>query len=140
MPKWTPEEAREAAARGGKASVEARRKKAEAKERRKSLTPQERAKEAINERLEDLVDELLDAALGEGDFAPQVVTREVEQKGRPTTLKLVLEGLEAKDRLAALKTALVYGLGRPPSATVGRPPEPKDEDTPGLVINTTEEA
>lgn len=54
---WDSERAREAA----KLSHEARRRK-------KELTPEQRALEAIQGKLDKLVRELMDAALGEGDF------------------------------------------------------------------------
>ncbi len=72
---------------------EAGKKSAELRALR-SGTPEDRAQAAIQRKLGRLTSELLDAALGEGDFAD----------------------LKASDRLKALTTALQYGLGRPGAA------------------------
>ncbi len=78
------------------------RKSAEARARR-SQSPEDRAQAAIQAKLGVLVRELLDAALGEGDFAE----------------------LKPTDRLKALQTALAYGLGRPGAAKpTDEAPEP----------------
>ena len=74
-----PDFAREAS----KAGVEARALR--------EKSPEDRAQLAIQRKLGRLTNELLQAALGEGDFAD----------------------LKASDRLKALQTALAYGLGRP---------------------------
>lgn len=78
---------------GGLTPQEAGRRSAEARAARNS-SPEDAAQAQIQRRLNRLVTELLDAALGEGDFAE----------------------LKAGDRLKALTTALAYGLGRPGAA------------------------
>jgi hypothetical protein len=74
-------------------AAEAGRKSAELR-RLRETSPEDRAQAAIQRKLGRLTSELLDAALGEGDFVD----------------------LKATDRLKALQTALAYGLGRPGSA------------------------
>lgn len=78
----------ESAAEAGKRSGEARR-------RRASLSPEERAREAIAAKSDRLVAELVNAALGEGDFVElkletrvSALTRLLEwQLGRPASVK-----------------------------------------------------
>jgi hypothetical protein len=81
--------------------VEARRRKA-------AMSPQERALDAISSKLGDLTRELLNAALGVGDF----------------------EELKPETRVAALKTLMEYGLGKP-TAQAKVDPEADPEREPG---------
>jgi hypothetical protein len=103
---WTEEEALEQARLGGLASGEKRR-------RRAKMTPRERALEAITKNLGPLVQELLAAAHGEGDF----------------------EGLDPKLRLTATLRALEYAIGRPVTPKAAKddgkpapPPVPTADD------------
>ena|ERR1044071_1540182 len=77
-------------------------KSVEARQRKSNMTPEERAIQAISGSVDKLAKELVQAALGQGDFAD---------------LKLEL-------RVAALKTALEYGLGKPTTRAV---PDDKSE-------------
>jgi len=82
---------------------------AAARQRKATLSPQERAAEAIAKKTDGLVRDLLDAALGKNDF----------------------EGLKPELRLAAIKTALEYGIGKPttrsaPADGDTAPPTPED--------------
>jgi hypothetical protein len=86
-----PDKAREA----GLASAAARRRKA-------AMTPEARAQEAISKRLPDLTKELIDAALGAGDF---------------TELKL-------ETRVTALTRLMEWKLGRPSAV------KPKEDEDP----------
>lgn len=70
--------------RGGQKSAETRR-------RQRDMSPDERARDAIARDVPGLINELLDAAHGRGDF----------------------EGLDQKTRLAAVVKAMEYGVGRP---------------------------
>jgi hypothetical protein len=92
---WDSESAREAARR----SVEVR-------QRRKDMTAEDRALEAIRGRMAQLTRELIDAALGQGDF----------------------EDLKLDTRVAALKTLMEYGLGKP---TAGSKTVESDEEPSG---------
>jgi hypothetical protein len=76
---------------GGLTPVEAARRSHEARRRRKELSPEERAAEAARTAAPELIKELLDAALGRGDF----------------------KTIKPEDRLKALTRALEYGIGRP---------------------------
>lgn len=74
-------------------AAEAGRKSGEAKRRRKALTPEERALDAIGQKLGRLTEELLDAALGQGDF----------------------HDLKPETRVTALLRALEWRLGKAPT-------------------------
>jgi len=76
---------------GGLTPAEAAARSAEVRRRKADLSPEERAAEAARTAAPELIKELLDAALGRGDFA----------------------GLKGEDRLKALTRALEYGIGRP---------------------------
>jgi len=76
---------------GGLTPAEAARRSHEVQARKRTLSPEERASEAARTAAPELIKELLDAALGRGDF----------------------EGLKGEDRLKALTRALEYGIGRP---------------------------
>jgi hypothetical protein len=91
---WTPEEAREAA-----------RLSAEARRRKKDLTPAERAEEAAGKEAPALIKELLDAALGRGDF----------------------NSLGKELRLKALFRALEYSVGKPVTSKRPSGEAPEDE-------------
>lgn len=86
----------EAAAEAGRRSGEARRRKAE-------MTPEERALDAIGGKLGRLTDELINAALGEGDFAE----------------------LKLETRVTALQRLLEWKLGRPAAV---KPKSDPDDD------------
>lgn len=101
---WTPEEARENARKGGLA-------KGENAKRRATMSPEERALEAIGGKLDKLSKELLDAALGEGDF----------------------EDLKKETRVAAILRAMEWRLGKP--ATVKPTPKDQPEQDDGLAIS-----
>lgn len=88
----------ESASEAGKRSGESRRRKAE-------LTPEERALEAIGRRLPQLVGELIDAALGQGDFVE----------------------LKLETRVTALQRLMEWKLGRPAAV------KPKEEDASPVV-------
>lgn len=96
---WDAETAKAMAAKGGKASGEAKRLA--------KLTAEDRAKEALKGKSEKLVKELLKAALGEDEY----------------------ELLSPKDRLAAVTRALEYAIGRPYTSKPETKPEESDEDT-----------
>lgn len=100
---WTPEEAAAYAKKGGEARA------AQAKLRREH-TPEERAKAAISGKMEEVTKELLQAALGSGDF----------------------ENLSAKDRLPAILRVLEYGLGKPSAMA---PRDDTDPDKPEAGIH-----
>jgi hypothetical protein len=76
---------------GGLSPEEAAKRSHEARARRRTLSPEERASEAARTAAPELIRELLDAALGKGDF----------------------EAIKPEDRLKALTRALEYGIGRP---------------------------
>lgn len=80
---------------GRKRAREAGLKSAETRRRQSAMSPEERALDAIRHRTPDLTRELLKAALGEGDFSD----------------------LKLDTRVAALKTLLEYGLGKPTSGS-----------------------
>lgn len=86
---WTSETAAEAGRRSG-----------EVRRRKRTMTPEERAMDAIGKHLDDLVKELVDAALGRGDF---------------TELKL-------ETRVTALQRLMEWRLGKPAAV------KPKEED------------
>jgi hypothetical protein len=102
---FTPENAKEMAQRG----VEARRQKAE---RRAAISADARAREVLASNAEALARELLNAALGRGDYAG---------------------ALKPRDRMQAVIKALEWGIGRPIPAS---PPEeaPIPEEDVGLII------
>ena len=85
---------KDAAAEAGKKSGEARRRKSQ-------KSPEERARDAIGSRLGDLTNELLDAALGQGDFVE----------------------LKPETRLHAIFRAMEWGMGKPPTAPKPEPPK-----------------
>ena len=88
----------ESAAEAGRRSGESRRRKA-------TMTPEERALDAIGRNLDGLTKELIDAALGRGDF----------------------EGLKLETRVTALQRLMEWRLGRPASV------KPKEEpDAPAV--------
>ena len=103
MPQWTPEQAREYASKGGQAS-------AERAERRRGMTPEQRVKEAFQASSEMLADELIDAALGRGDF----------------------EELDPKIRITAIVKAMEYGLGKPNTGQSISGPEPEKKQEAGI--------
>jgi hypothetical protein len=76
---------------GGLTPADAARRSHEAQRRKRDLSPEERAAEAARTAAPELVKELLDAALGRGDF----------------------KTIKPEDRLKALTRALEYGIGRP---------------------------
>jgi hypothetical protein len=76
---------------GGLSPREAAERSHEVRRRKAELSPEERAAEAARTAAPELIKELLDAALGKGDFV----------------------GLKGEDRLKALTRALEYGIGRP---------------------------
>lgn len=80
--------------------VEARRRKA-------TMTPQERALDSIAGKLGDLTRELIAAALGTGDF----------------------EDLKPETRVAALKTLMEYGLGKPTAQAKVDPESDADHES-----------
>jgi hypothetical protein len=96
---WTPEEAAEMARLGGLASAEARK-------RRATMTPKERAIEAIRDKGDRLIQELLNAALGEGDF----------------------HDLELRSRTTALMRCTDYLIGKP--TTMGPLETASSDDAP----------
>lgn len=86
---WNPETA-----------AEAGRKSGETRRRRAAMTPEERAFDAIGQKLGQLTGELMDAALGQGDF----------------------KELKLETRVTALTRLLEWRLGRPGSV------KPKDDE------------
>lgn len=86
-------------------AAEAGRKSGEARRRKAAMTPEERALDDIGRRLGDLTSELIDAALGQGDFAD----------------------LKLETRVTALQRLMEWRLGRPASV---KPKE--DADTPAV--------
>jgi hypothetical protein len=102
---FTAENAKEMGQRG----VEARRQKAE---QRASMTADARAREVLASNAEALARELLNAALGRGDYAGE---------------------LKGRDRMHAVIKALEWGIGRPVPASPPEEPRIPDEDV-GLII------
>ena len=100
---WTAEEAAAFAKKGGDARA------AQAKLRR-DQSPEERAKAAISGSVENVAKELMQAALGVGDFID----------------------LSAKDRLPAILRLLEYGLGKPSAMA---PRDDTDPDKPEAGIH-----
>jgi hypothetical protein len=84
----------ESASEAGKASAAARR-------RRSEMTPEERVRDSISGKADRLVNELMAAALGEGDF---------------TDLKL-------ETRVTALTRLLEWQLGRPAASKPKEDPD-----------------
>lgn len=80
----------ETAAEAGRRSGEVRRRKAQ-------LSPEERVFNAIDKKSDKLVSELIDAALGDGDFA------ELKLETRVTALTRLLEWRIGKPKSAAPK-------------------------------------
>jgi len=76
---------------GGLTPAEAAIRSHEVQARKRALSPEERAAEAARTAAPELIRELLDAALGKGDFTQ----------------------LKGEERLKALTRALEYGIGRP---------------------------
>jgi hypothetical protein len=83
------------------------------------MTPAERARDSIGRAMDDVTEELVAAALGQGDFAPHW---EGEGDGR-----VFVPGLKPETRVTALVKLMEWGLGRP-SATA----KPKEEDGPAV--------
>lgn len=90
------------AAKGGKAKAENARRR---KESRTGKLPEERVREAIDDDLEDVVDVLIDAALGKGSFAE----------------------LDNKTRVDAAVKVLYWGIGKPRTEA----PKAKEDDDKG---------
>jgi hypothetical protein len=78
---------------------------AETQRRQREMTPEQRALDAIGARLGQLTNELLEAALGRGDFAPHF-----EGEGDD---KVFVAGLKPETRVSALIRAMEWRLGRP---------------------------
>jgi hypothetical protein len=86
-------------------AAEAGRKSGEARRRKRLLSPEDRAFDAIGQKLGDLTKELIDAALGTGDF----------------------EDLKLETRVTALQRLMEWRLGRPAAV------KPKEEpDSPAV--------
>lgn len=83
------------------AAAEAGRKSGEARRRRAAMSPEERVRDSISKQSDALVSELIDAALGHGDF----------------------EDLKLETRVTAITRLLEWQLGRPASV------KPKEEET-----------
>lgn len=94
---WNKETAKEAAAK----SLEVRR-------RRREMTPEERVEESCKRVAPQLINELIDAAKGTGDFT----------------------SLDLNRRIDAMKTVLAYGVGRPWSGKPNPKLPPDDEEEP----------
>jgi len=75
-------------------AAEAGRRSGEVRRRKSTMTPEERALESIGAKLGSLTKELLEAALGEGDF----------------------EDLKPETRLTAILRAMEWKLGKAPTA------------------------
>ncbi len=91
------------------AAAEAGRKSGEVRRRKATMTPEERAFDAIGTKLGDLTGELIDAALGRGDF----------------------ENLKLETRVTALTRLLEWRLGRPASVKPKEEPDQPDVPTDG---------
>lgn len=87
---------------GGISPSEAGKRGVEARERNRGLSAEERAKRVIGQHVGGLVKELLAAALGKDSF----------------------KELKLEYRLAAIRTALEYGIGKPTASPKG-PEEPE---------------
>lgn len=99
------ENPRESGRKGGVQSGAARRAKAK-------LRGDLKAREKFLGKAEELADQLLQAAFGKGMF----------------------DGLDAKDRLAATKLCLEYGVGRPRQAEAPEAPAPEVAPQTGLAF------
>jgi hypothetical protein len=92
-------------------AAEAGRKSGEVRRRRAEMSPEDRALDAIGEKLGELTSELIDAALGRGDFAD----------------------LKLETRVTALQRLMEWRLGRPASV------KPKEEtDSPAVPVSGDE--
>lgn len=96
---WTAEQAREYAAKGGRA-------RAESMKARKAKTADERAKAIFEAAASTMAAILVEAAKGEGDFA----------------------ALEPKERAAFAKTVLEFGIGRPMTRKAKEAEEAPEDD------------
>lgn len=115
----------EAAAEAGRLSGAIRRRKA-------SMTPEERALDAIGRKLGPLTKELLDAALGEGDFASRV--EEYEEDGE--TKRVFIPGLKPETRLSAILRAMEWKLGKAPTAKRSEPEAETETPTAETVFGS----
>lgn len=90
------------------AAAEAGRRSGETRRRKRELTPEQRVQDAIASKLPQLTKELLDAALGLGDFEDlkletrvATATRLVEWRiGRPAAVKPKEDDVEAEQAVA----------------------------------------
>lgn len=126
MPAWTPEEAREMGRRGGEARAAALRD-------RQALGAAAVVRRALDENAAKLIDELVDAALGRGNFATRVVTVGGE--------KYLETGLAAKERKDALVKLLEMAAGKPGTAEPPKEQKPEEvEEGPSVqVVSGVEE-
>jgi hypothetical protein len=86
-------------------AAEAGRKSGEVRRRRAAMSPEERARDAISRKSDRIIDELIQASLGEGDFAE----------------------LKLETRVKAMTDLTAWLLGRPAAV------KPKEEtDTPAV--------
>jgi hypothetical protein len=128
---WTPEEARAAGKKGGEtrwANERARREFLE------SLTPEELQRHVLKENAFEVAQELVDAALGRGDFAPHTFKYEDDEGTKHTEY---IEGLAAADRLKAINIFMTFSAPKP------KPSEKKDETEPvasGFAISVGDRA
>jgi len=93
--------------RDAEAAAEAGRRSAEVRRRKAQMSPEERALDAIGGKLGDLTKELLEAALGKGDF----------------------ENLKPETRLTAILRAMEWKLGKAPTARRSEPDESPEVPT-----------
>lgn len=92
-------------------AAEAGRRSGEVRRRKREMSPEERVRDAISAKSDKLVSELIDAALGQGDF----------------------ESLKLETRVTALQRLLEWQLGRPaavkPKEDADAPTVPQDGES-----------
>jgi hypothetical protein len=98
----------------GRRGVQARRQKAE---QRAVMSADARAREVLASNAEALARELLNAALGKGDYAGE---------------------LKPRDRMQAVIKALEWGIGRPTPASPPEEPRMPDEEVGIKIISPDE--
>lgn len=103
-------------------------KSAEVRAAKAQMRAEDRAQLKLAQSAEALAGSLLDAVFGRGNFGPRSVQVEMSDG---STKEIVYEGLDDKERLAALKLALEWGIGRPKQVQAAPTPEP-EEPTMGI--------
>lgn len=98
-------------------------KSAEVRAAKAQMRAEDRAQLRLAQSAEQLAASLLDAVFGRGNFGPRSVSVEMSDG---SLKEIVYEGLDDKERLAALKLALEWGIGRPKQVQSTPVPEPEE--------------